>query len=381
MHSSRCHFYCVLSVLALTSPAQADIVLDKEKQWTLYGDSRLRFEADTNGRNATGNGIDDRARLRTRVRAGIKYKPDDLLTFDVRARTGSNQAQQSPHITLYDFHGNDKGDVHVNLDKWYVQAKKENVWAWAGRNVFPFWGLEEVFWDEDATLLGAAMGGSQAVGNAGRISSTAGVFTLPVGLRNFSGYLVAGDVAYAHRYKDVTYMIGTGLFDFIPDRDDSDAGKLADGNGFRKYTLSTWNARADWNYAGTPMAVSAEYLRNLQSYSAFDPDPDTAQFSNDRDGYLATFQVGDLRKAGQWLSAYYYVHVDGLAINSSFAQDEWVRWGSNGQNRSNDMKGHQFNLGYAFTDQLNLLGRVFIVESIQTQESSNRFRLDLNYRF
>src|SRR5690606_15239718 len=116
---------------------------------------------------------------------------------------------------------------------------------------------------------------------------------------------------------------------------------------------------------------------------ATDSDPYTAANHDQRKGFVLSAQVGDLGTQGHWMAAYYYARVEALALNSSYAQDEWVRWGGGtmGESRNNNMRGHQFNLGYAFTDNFNVLGKLFIVDAINTPESGSRFRVDFNYAF
>lgn len=48
---------------------------------------------------------------------------------------------------------------------------------------------------------------------------------------------------------------------------------------------------------------------------------------------------------------------------------------------SSNFKGHQFNLGYALTDDLNIVARLYLVQSITTEEANERFRVDVNYKF
>lgn len=370
-----------LLAYGLVHPVRAEIAFDKEKNFTAYGDLRLRMESDFNGETATGFQVDDRTRARIRARTGLKYTPNDWLAFDTRIRTGSNASHQSPHITVFDFNDNPRGDADINFDKWYVGAKRDDAWAWAGRNSFPFWSQDEIFWDEDATLLGAAGGVSHTFGDIGTVSASAGYFALPVGMRDFSGHLAAGELIYSKKINDVTYSFGGALFGFRPDRSDGDAAKLLNGNGLRPYTIATLNAKTDWTFKDIPLTAEIDLLHNLQDYSATDSNAFTALNHEQRDGYVLSLKAGDTDKQGHWLAGYYYAYIEALAVNSSYAQDEWVRWGSGGETRSNNMQGHQFNLGYAITDDFNVLARLYLAEAITTQERGDRFRIDFNYKF
>lgn len=68
-------------------------------------------------------------------------------------------------------------------------------------------------------------------------------------------------------------------------------------------------------------------------------------------------------------------------MNASFAQDDWVRWGSATQTRGSNLKGHELRFGYGLAKDLNLLARLYLVESITTVEDGKRFRIDLNYSY
>lgn len=362
-------------------PACAEIALDEGKKFSAYGDLRLRMESDMHGKDAEGDAVEDRSRTRIRVRTGLKYRPNDWLTFDARIRTGANDVHQSPHITIYDFDDNPKGAADVHFDKWYVQAKNKHYWGWVGRNSFPFWSQDEIFWDEDATLLGIAGGTKHTLQDIGDISASAGYFALPVGMYDFSGSLSAGEIVYSKPVNGVTYSLGSNLFHFHPDQDDDDATRLLNHNGLRKYTIATLNAKLDWEFNHIPLGAEIDLLHNLQHYSATDSDPFTALHHDDRSGYVLSFSAGDLKKKGHWLAAYYYAYVETFAVNSSYAQDEWVRWGARGETRASNLQGHQLNAGYAVTDNLNILARFYLAEAITTEERNDRFRIDLNYKF
>ena len=121
----------VLSWLgSANSVAHAGVVLDEAGKLTLYSDFRLRLESDWDSQQPDGTHRSDRTRLRTRVRAELRYKPRAALELAARARTGSQDSQQSPHITLYDFTSEEKGDRQIVLDKWYGKVQRSSFQAW-----------------------------------------------------------------------------------------------------------------------------------------------------------------------------------------------------------------------------------------------------------
>ena len=122
-------------------------------------------------------------------------------------------------------------------------------------------------------------------------------------------------------------------------------------------------------------------MHNSQGYSPDDPDPITAQHHDQTDGYALLATWGTAKAKGQWSLGYYYVHIETFAINSSYAQDDWTRWGSAIESRPSNMKGHEFRFVFATSAKSNLTARLFMVDSITSVEDGSRFRIDYNYRF
>lgn len=87
------------------------------------------------------------------------------------------------------------------------------------------------------------------------------------------------------------------------------------------------------------------------------------------------------KNKGDWLLGYWYADIEQFAVNSSFAQDDWVRWGSATQTRASDMKGHELRAAYGLGGGMNLVARLYLVEAVTSVEDGNRFRLDFNYKF
>lgn len=98
-------------------------------------------------------------------------------------------------------------------------------------------------------------------------------------------------------------------------------------------------------------------------------------------GFVLSAQLGQLKDRHDWLVGYYYAYIETFSVNASYAQDDWVRFGSGAQTDSSDFKGHEIRLGYALSKNINLLARLYLVDAITTGQDGSRFRLDLNWRF
>ncbi len=371
-NSKNRRLYLVLVITILTAGSACQAAIFSNDNLTLYGDFRARLEADFDSQKSSGSERSDRNRLRIRARVGMKYKASDTFSFGVRLRSGSDDSHQSPHITVVDFDDNDTGDTDFNFDKWYLKARSGGAWGWIGRNSEPFWHQNEQLWDDDVNPAGIALGYK-----SGAFSINAGYFSMPVGMREFSGNL--GGVQGVFKSGDFT--IAGGFFAIDGDSDDSDSGFLLNGNGGRDYSIWHGAAQFKFDVGGKPLALGVDIYDNAEDYSATDPDVFTAANHDQTDGWVVMARYGNLKKSGDWQLRYYYAEIETLAVNGSYVQDDWVRWGSAVETRATNMKGHEFRVSYAFAENMNLVSRLYIADAITTIEDGNRLRFDFNYKF
>ena len=371
----------LLAVLGLLIPAAAGAAIFEKNGFKITGDFRARAEADFDSQRASGVPRDDRNRIRVRVRLGLDYAATDVFSFGLRLRSGSEDSHQSPHITVLDFDDNDTGDVHFNFDKWYLKARGDRLFRWLpsretsiwiGRNSLPFWKQNELFWDDDVTPAGVAIGFKNDTGESS-FAFNGGYFSLPVGMRDFAGNLAAAQLVFSGK----SLTVAAGLLDVDANPADADAGRLLRGNGLRDYSI--WVGSLQGRFG--KWTLGADVMHNGESYSPTDPDPVTAANFDQTDGLVLSVKYGGLGNRGDWLAAYYYAEIETFAVNASYAQDDWVRWGSATETRGSDMEGSELRFAYALKKNVNLVARLYLVESITTREDGSRFRLDFNYKF
>ncbi len=370
--------------VGLVAPAAAEIKLDDSGKASIYGDFRLRLEADWDSTNSSGGQRSDRNRLRMRMRVGMNLKPTDKLRFGVRLRSGSDASQQSPHITLVDFDDNDTGDADFNFDKYFVSFNEGNASFWAGRNSLPFWKQNELFWDDDVTPLGVA-----AMWKVENFKINLGYFSLPVGMQEFSGNLLSAQAVYDTKLQnDGALTLAGGVLNVDGNPADSDAATLLDGNGGRDYMSWIASAQYKTTAGGRGLKFGVDYINNTEDYSASDPNAFTAFNRDETDGFVFSVGYGGTSNPGDWLLAYYYADIGTLAASSSYTQDDWMRWGSAVETRSTNFSGHEFRYAYGIAKGWNLVARLYLVEanvlrsaSATSLEDGNRFRIDLNGKF
>jgi hypothetical protein len=211
----------------------------------------------------------DRERLRLRARAGLEIKPHPDFTLGVRARSGPKDSQQSPHVTLVDFDNNPVGDQDAAFDKWFMQYDKDLFKIWAGRNSFPFWEQNELFWDDDATSAGIAASYNFPV-EPGKLSFNVGFFTLPDGGYDFHGQLAAGQIVYSRMINDINLTLGGGIFKFNG-KAGADNLRNGNGNGNRDYIVWVGNAQMKYNWLSVPITLGVDVLHNSEDIQALIP--------------------------------------------------------------------------------------------------------------
>ncbi|ANM31884.1 hypothetical protein ABI59_23450 [Acidobacteria bacterium Mor1] len=348
---------------------------EPERDCTLcpFGDLRLRLEEDWASHRSDGTLRKDRLRLRTRVRLGARWEASRRTRVELRARVGAAEAQQSPHVTLEDFQGNPRGAADLVLDRWQIEVRGEHGRWSVGRQAFPFWRPTEMTWDDDVTPAGVSYRQIVA-GGAG--SLRLGYAALPDGMRDFDGTLLGAQYVDTRKLGELRFISAGGLMAL---RGDHPAKHLRHGDGERDYTLFTASLRIDARLAGRAVTGGVELIRNLERYD--DPaDSFGMAFGDQRSGLVLFIDYGSLVK-GAWLFGWRYAHIEALAVNASFAQDDWVRWGSATQVDASDLEGHELRVGRGTGRRSNLLLRVFTVDSVTSGQDGNRARLDLNYRF
>jgi hypothetical protein len=377
----------ILSTGAVITPISVQADMFSSDKFSFYGDFRLRFEADWDSQTSSGAERRDRNRARIRARVGLKYKPTENFEYGVRLRTGSDRSAQSPHITIVDFDNQDTGAAQLNFDKWFLKAKYNGLWAWVGRNSIPFWKQNEMFWDDDVTPSGIAAGYKLKFGET-ELGLNTGYFSLPVGMQAFGGNLGLGQLFLSTKAggNKFTAAAGALIFDANPDDPDVVAAVAAGdlllkGTGQRDHSILIGSLQGQFKL-GLPLTVGFDWMHNNKNYSLTDPNV-TAANRDETDGYVISLKLGKVKNKGDWLLGYYYAHIETFAVNSAYAQDDWVRWGSAGETRGSDMKGHEFRGVYSPMDKLKIVARLYVVKAItdNNQEDGKRFRVDFNYKF
>jgi hypothetical protein len=151
-------------------------------------------------------------------------------------RSGAQDSQQSPHITIYDFDGGESGPYQFNFDYWYASYEIGGLEVWAGRNELSFWHQDDLFLIDNVTFAG--LGGSyrQQLGK-GALTWHANYVALPVGMRHFSGTSFVAQAAYQREFDSTGLTAAVGVFASRADPDDPAGELLPTENNTRDYDL------------------------------------------------------------------------------------------------------------------------------------------------
>jgi hypothetical protein len=253
--------------------------------------------------------------------------------------------------------------------------------VWGGRNEFPFWSFHDLFWDRDATLVGGFAGSRWQSRGGGSLEARAGYFGLPDGAVEIGGRLAAAQIVASRARKPWTLTASAGYFGFQGvDR----TAYLQDGNGTRDYDIGAASIQVErrMEWAGVQFArLGADVLHNFHEYSVTTPDQVAAANRDERTGLVLGALVGG-RKSSRtlWEGGYTFARLEKLAVNASYASDDWVRWGSGAQVDASNFVGHELTARWWFTRDLDLHARAFVADSITTVQDGTRFRADLNWR-
>jgi len=369
-------FGLVTALALVVLPVEAQTPLDDGKL-TLYGDLRVRFESDWDSRREDGTLRDDRDRMRIRARVGLNWNPIDIVTVGVRLRSGERRSQQSPNLTFWDLDGNGNDPAELSVDRLFIDFRGAGFETWFGRHTSPFWRQNELFWDDDASLTGGTFRHRWDTDDA-EYQLVGGYYLLPDGMEQFAGRLLAGQFVYDHQGQRAGSTLTTGLFVV---RGVENTEHLRNGNGQRDYKLWSSSAQMRLSHAKFPVTLGADLTLNFESYSPDDPDPFTASNHDQTTGFAVSIDVGRARQRWDWVAGYSFGHIETLAVNASFAENDWMRWGPIHQTDASDFYGHAFRLVLGLDPNVNVITQLYLVNAITSVQDGKRFRFDLNYRF
>jgi len=383
----RPYLQCFVAIALLITSCGATAEEDGQSGLDLFGSLRLRLEQDWDSRSGDNIKRDDRLRLRYRLRGGAKYTFDERWSARVAIRSGKDDSQQSSHTTIKDFDGGDDGPYDFNFDFWHLTYQSNGFEAWVGRNEPSFLHQTALLSFDNITYAGVGGSYRHEVGD-GLWYVSFNYLELPVGMQDFVGNTVIGQLLYDREFESAGFSIGLGYDLSDADADDPKGELLLTDNNTRDYSVLSLQLQYRSTFRDRPLKLGFDYSHNLEDYSDEPVDSFSQFHEGDVNGYTALVQWGGTSDPGDWQFSYFYAYQEALTLNSSYVQDEWVRWGSGGQTRATNIRGRELRLVHTFSERMNIMARLFLVDAIDflepgdiAKETGNRFRIDWNLRF
>lgn len=384
-------FSLVLVIFCFSSLTAQESETKKGDKLTLYGDIRLRAEQDWDSRQFNGLFREDRFRLRHRLRLGLSYKLNNTISMGARLRSGVDESLQSPHNNL----GHKEFTSYpINIDKVFLKGDHGKYWWWAGKNSFPFWKQNELFWDDDVMPEGLALGAKLKSKDVS-VKPTAAYFITNTGSGDFDprdptngqidGHMLATQLEIGFKINSNHLTLASGYYQLRDINNVPTTDFFYGGPRFKlDYSFLVSGIKIELN-TKLPITIGVDHFLNMEDYDMVPDSLLNPVYKDQKTGYVISAKVGKLKNTGDWLFAYYYAHKEELSVVSYYTEDDWTRFGNINRNRNTNYRGHEFRLAYAFNPKFNVVARAYFVEGLVTPsvatESGNRFRIDFNMKF
>ena len=121
-----------------------------------------------------------------------------------------------------------------------------------------------------------------------------------------------------------------------------------------------------------PARFGFNFAYNSEDYKDTSAGAFTEFHRDEVNAYALSVIIGETKKPWDWQTGYSYVYIEMFAVNNSFAQDDWVRWGTAEQIRNSNFKGHKFFGVLTLPRQFSVVAQIYIVKGItqRTHESN-----------
>ena len=362
----------------------AQIDSTKLSKLSLEGDFRFRIEQDWNGQNSSGIQLNDRTRLRYRLRYGFQYKINTKGTVGARIRTGKPNNQQDPHLTIGDGLG-EFGLTNIGLEKLFYQYESKYFRFWIGKNAIPIRQNNELFWNENVFPEGVALKIKVPRIDNNTFSAlniNAGHFIIKSNNSSFSNdsYLQVIQMDIQLLNNKINLFPTYSYFHQIGDIPDGKYRFLVDYSIFQFGSLFKLDKAEKFK-------LTFDYFLNLQEYPSFKLDH--PQLQNQKTGFVVAAKYGETKSKGDLLVELTYARMEKYSVVDYFAQNDWITWGYSSfdasGSRITNFQGLELKLKYTIKEGQNLVMRAFYVEELvltgSHQEKGNRIRLDYNVKF
>ena len=377
---SRPFWVLLLILMPLVTVAQADTLSGKLE---FTGDFRFRVEPDWDSRKSDGTFRDNRTRLRYRVRFGANYRFNSWARMGVRIRTGLQNKQQDPQLTIGDGF-NEGGSLPIGLEKAFAQFEFDWFTGWLGKNTFPFEKQNELFWIDNVFPEGIAANGRWPVTFSWMdifgVNTGYFIITFNNGPLSDDSYFQGIQLVSTHMDRRITLFPGFYYFNAMPD--------IPDGNGTFTIDYSIVHLGGRFEVWKNPdIGVEVDWYQNIQDYNR--NDSIATNLKDQRQGLVASLRVGRLKRKHDWKARVTYMRLERFSAVDYIAQNDWARWDYSSQGsldgRLTNYQGLELMVGYMISDHIKVNSRYFVVEQLVPygpfKETGQRIRFDIDIGF
>jgi len=360
--------------------AQSDSLKSKLE---FTGDFRFRIEQDWDSRKADGTFRTDRTRLRYRLRLGAKYLYNPWLSVGLRLRTGQQNKQQDPQLTLGDGY-KEFSTLPIGLDKLYLQGVRNGFLFWVGKNSFPFKKQNELFWSDNVSPEGVFLSKvfefKTSLIETLKLSAGHFIISSNGSSLDADNYFRGFQIHTTHLNNNLEFFPSLYYFKNTPDIPDGQESFFLD------YSILHLGTTLKL-FPKQVLQLELDVYRNLKNYNFNQWIP--THFKDERSGLTTAIKLGHLNEKKDMFLKVTYSYMERFSAVDFLAQNDWVRWdySSSGSpdGRLTNFKGFEIATGYVLSEKLTLKLRYFNVNQIiangTTKENGNRLRIDLDISF
>lgn len=342
-------------------------------------DFRFRVEEDWNSRKSDGSYRENRTRLRYRGRFGFRYMLNQHGTFGMRLRTGLQNKQQDPQLTI-GLEREEFSTLPIGLEKLYYQGSFKDFEIVLGKNSFPFEKNNELFWSDNVYPSGISLRKDLEYS---RVSF--GLIAAHYILQS-SGTSLDKD-EYFQGFQFTSSFLNQKLLIFpsfyyfhsLPDIPDVPRNSTLD------YAILHVGSKVNLP-TKLPVSIDADYYNNINKTHH---KVVTSEFIGQDQGFTIGLGIGELKKQGDWMIKPTYCYIQKYAIVDFLAQNDWARWDYSNigspDGRLSNMQGIEVVGAYAIDKNILLIMKYYQVQQLVSSgistETGSRIRLDLDVKF
>ena len=328
----------------------------------ITGDARFRYEKiDDVGATADGDSYGVRLRV-----GGVWTNKSDDTQVGVGVTLGAGRASDSMYGAPGAF-----GSDNLNLDYAYATHNMDAFSVTIGQMINPF-VTSDILWDEDVRPVGIVAGFEDA-----GFFATAGVLNYNDISEGTNGngaeaLITAGQVGFKSDGEDANYSLALGYY-----HGNAELANDVAGAGDTSYDVQILDVVGSFNTTAGDigLGIHGHYAINFGADGAVGTGQMNLAGQNPDDNDQA-YAIGITAGLEKLSAGYTYKHIESDSVIGALNDNDFGRGIS-----SANVEGHEFGVGYAISDNIDLGLNVFLYEQVEGTADGELYQLDLSYQF